>query len=40
MAVVNSSRTRWVFFSIALAVVLLILDLLTKELELRHISFG
>ena len=40
MAVVNSSRTRWVFFSIALAVVLFILDLLTKGLVLRHMAFG
>ena len=40
MAVVNSSRTRWVFFLVALAVVLLILDLLTKELTLRHMAFG
>ena len=40
MAIVNSSRPRWAFTLVALAVVLLILDLLTKELALRHLAFG
>ena len=40
MAFVNSSRPRWAFSLIALAVVLLLLDLLTKELAVRHMAFG
>lgn len=40
MAIVNSSRSRWAFSLIALAVVLLMLDLLTKELAVRHMAFG
>ena len=40
MSIVNSSRPRWAFSLIALAVVLLIMDLLTKELAVRHMAFG
>ena len=40
MSIVNSSRPRWAFSLIALAVVLLMLDLLTKELAVRHMAFG
>ena len=40
MAIVNSSRPRWAFSLIALAVVLLMLDLLTKEIAVRHMAFG
>ena len=40
MAIANSSRPRWAFSLIALAVVLLMLDLLTKELAVRHMAFG
>jgi signal peptidase II len=40
MAIVNASRPRWAFSLIALAVVLLMLDLLTKELAVRHMAFG
>ena len=40
MSIVNSSRPRWAFSLIALAVVLLIVDLLTKELAVRHMAFG
>ena len=40
MAIVNSPRPRWAFSLIGLAVVLLMLDLLTKELAVRHMAFG
>ena len=40
MTIVNSSRSRWAFSLIGLAVVLLMLDLLTKELAVRHMAFG
>ena len=40
MSIVNASRPRWAFSLIGLAVVLLMLDLLTKELAVRHMAFG
>ena len=40
MSIVNSSRPRWAFSLIGLAVVLLIVDLLTKELAVRNMAFG
>ena len=40
MSIINSSRPRWAFSLIALAVVLLIVDWLTKELAVRHMAFG